>query len=97
MIVMNRTMAPELVRMALGADDALVGAGKIVFCDHDKNSIYGGVSLDKLDGSGNWEMAMGTMIFVPIRRFVALPSVGGWDLCDILTDGGLHPEHWKDK
>lgn len=93
----THTMSPEIARMMLG-EDILVGGGKIVYCDHNKNSIFGGISLDKFKSGGNWEMAAGTLIFVPLKKFSWRDKEGcGWDMCDILTQGGLHPQYWKEK
>lgn len=90
-------MSPSLAREMVGTDDALVGAGKMVFTDHTDRCLFGGVLLDKLGAAGgNWEMVAGTLIFVPMRRFVWDEGLCGWSIEDLLTDG-LEPKFWKPK
>jgi len=88
---MNKTtIPPAMAKMILG-DEVLVGPGKIVFTDN----LYGGVSLEDIGGD-NWEMATGTMIFVPIQRFKWKErSTCGWDLSDLVTEG-LNNKYWKE-
>ena len=94
----ERTISPELARMLVGDDDALVGAGKIVFSEHEGKTLFGGLAKPNISDPsyGDWKMSVGTLIWVPCEIYIpSNPDGMGWDLSDIITQGGLEPNYWK--
>lgn len=93
----ERTMGIEMARMLVGDPDAIVGSAKMIFCDHEDSSIFGGISLDLLSKEHkNWEMAVGTLIFVPIKRFISIDDNCGWSIEDHLAHG-MEMRYWEEK
>lgn len=88
---------PEIARMMVGCDDAIVGRAKMVYCDHKEQSLFGGVSLDAMLNRehGTWQMAVGTLIFVPVQILIAGPLVRGCRLQDLVTGNGLDMKNWQ--
>ena len=94
----KRTIPPELARMLVGDDSALVGAGKMAFCEHEGKTLFGGVVRPNISDPsyGDWEMSVGTLIWVPCDIYVpANPDGMGWELSDIIQ-GGFDPKYWTE-
>jgi hypothetical protein len=91
------TIPPEVARFLVGDQDALVGGAKMVFSSWpDGKTIFGGGALDRW-GDGKWQMAAGTLIFVPFRFFRAKPRLTGYRIDQLLVDGNLSLENWEPK
>jgi len=94
----DTTMPPALVQMLIGDPDVLVGAGKMVFCEHEGKTLFGGVVKPNIGNPeyGGWKMATGTLIWVPCEVYIENKDIfGGWELSDIITQGGLDPKYWN--
>ena len=94
---MKRTISPSISKMMFG-DDVLAGAAKMVFCEHPKQTLFGGhakPNISKTDGE--WHMAVGSLIFVPLKVFEwSHTEVCGYSIEDLLRDG-MKMHYWKEK
>lgn len=93
----KRTINPEIARMTFGKE-TLCGTSKMVFCEHDGKTLYGGVAIPNLTKTKHWNMAVGSLIFVPLKTFVWAEGDGlcGWSIEDLI-EHGLAQENWKEK
>ena len=93
----DRTISPELARQLIGNDKALVGAAKFIWCERKGKTMFGGVTLGNIsEDNTNWNMSVGTLIWVPCRDFVWNQGECGWSIEDLLREG-LRPDYWRPK
>ena len=80
---------PELAKQLVGGDDAMVGTGRIIHCNHGNKALVGGIVREQLGDASNqdWVMTVGTMIIIPCRTFRWANGQCGWAFEDILTQG----------
>lgn len=87
---------PELAKQLVADDDALVGTGKIIHCNHGNKSLVGGILREQLGDASNqdWVMSFATMIIIPCRTFRWANGQCGWTIEDILTRGMDQERFW---
>ncbi len=85
----DRLISPEVAKLLVGNDDALVGTGKIIHCNHGDKSLVGGILREQLGDVTNqdWELTIGTLIVIPCQTFRWTDGKCGWTMQDILTQG----------
>ena len=93
----KRTITPEMAKGVFG-ENTLCGASKMLFCEHEKATLFGGNAIPNIstETDGNWHMVVGSLIFVPLKSFVWKQGVCGWSIEDLLA-GGFGMEYWKEK
>ncbi len=93
----EKTIVPYLAKMTYG-EHTLCGASKMVFSEHKGKTLYGGVAIPNisLETDEKWHMAVGSLIFVPIKTFVAIKNIEGWSLEDLVCQDGLEQYNWKE-
>lgn len=94
---------PNIAKELVGDNDAVVGAVKFLSCEHKDKTLFGGLSNrnmgDISKDDGGWHMAVGTLIFIPCKKFVwdnETHGKCGWSIEDLLRQG-LHPKFWKEQ
>ncbi|HEC62441.1 MAG TPA: hypothetical protein ENI27_09370 [bacterium] len=94
----ERTISPAIAKMTHG-DKALCGASRMVFCEHEGKTLFGGIAAPNIskETDGNWHMAVGSLIFVPLKTLVWAQDECGWSLEDFITGDGLQAYNWKEK
>lgn len=94
----EKTISSYLAKMTFG-EKTLCGASKMVFAEHEGKTLYGGVAIPNIspETDGNWHMAAGSLIFVPLKTFIWANGICGWSLEDLITANGLETYHWKEK
>ena len=92
----ENTISPEIGRQLVGDDDALVSAAKLIRCEHDGKTLFGGLTKGNLTKDKDWTLSIGTLIWVPCKDFGWEQDMCGWTIEDLLRDG-LHPKYWKPK
>ena len=92
----QHTIAPEFARELVGAPDALVGAAKFLWTEHEGKTLFAGVTQGNLTQEGNWNLSVGTLIWVPCQDFVWADGLCGWSVEDLIVSG-LHPRNWRSK
>ena len=93
-----RTIHPKLAKLQFG-DNTLCGASKMVFCEHDKKTLFGGVAVPNIskETDEEWHMAIGSLIFVPLKTYNWKEDMYcGWTIEDIIHSG-LDSEYWEEK
>ena len=92
----EKTINPFLAKMTYG-EETLCGAAKMVFSEHEGKTLFGGVAVPNVSSEtdGNWHMAAGSLIFVPLQTFVWGEGMCGWTLEDLVCHG-LESHNWKD-
>jgi hypothetical protein len=92
----DRTISSFVAKMTFG-ERTLCGNSKMVFCEHPGRTLFGGVGMPNISNiaDGNWHMAIGSLIFVPLRVLSWKKGICGWKLEDLLREG-LVPELWKE-
>ena len=91
----ERTITPIIAKELVGDNDALVGAGKLVWCEHKDKTLFGGATKGNISNlKSNWNMSVGTLIWVPCQFYEWDKGLCGWSIEDLLRDG-LRPEYWK--
>lgn len=89
------TINPIIARMTFG-EKTLCGTSKMVFCEHDGKTLYGGLATPNLTKTKNWHMAVGSLIFVPLKTFVWANGLCGWTIEDLISHG-LAQYNWKEQ
>ena len=71
----------------------------MVFTEHKGKTLYGGVATPNLTKikDGQWHMAAGSLIFVPLKSFIANETIQGWSLEDLVCNGGLDHNNWTEE
>lgn len=92
----ERTISPTIARELVGNDNALVGPAKFLWCEHDNKTLFAGVTSGNISKEKNWNMSVGTLIWVPCQDFIWADGLCGWEVSDLLRMG-LHPKFWRKK
>ena len=91
----EHTFNPTIIKEIFG-EDTLVGASKMVFCEHPRQTLFGGHAKPNITNTnGEWRMAVGSLIFVPLKTLVWADGMCGWSIEDILRDG-MEKDLWKE-
>ena len=90
------TIAPEIARELVGDPNALTAAAKFIWCEHKGKTLFAGLTKGNLTQEGNWNLSLGTLIWVPCQDFVWADGLCGWTVEDLLRSG-LHPNNWRPK
>ncbi len=90
-------IAPNIAKQLVCDDDAIVGAVKFLSCEHKDKTLFAGVSHGNMGdvSDKDWNMAVGTLIFVPCKKFKWHKGMCGWTIEDLIREG-LHPRFWKE-
>ena len=89
------TIAPEIAKQLVGDDKALVGAAKFIWCEHENKTLFGGITKGNISQEkSNWNLSVGTLIWVPCKNFTWKNGLCGWSVEDLLREG-LHPRYWQ--
>lgn len=93
----KETVSPEMARLLVGDESAMVGSGKIVFCEQAEKTLFGGVVLPNISKitDGNWHMSVGTLIWVPLRNYVWADGICRWSIEDLICRG-LTEQNWSE-
>lgn len=93
--MIERTISPLIAKMTFGGN-TLCGNAKMVFCEHPQQTLFGGVAMPNISTKkDNWYMAVGSLIFVPLKILTWKDGMCGWELSDLIT-GGMNIENWKE-
>lgn len=101
---MDRTISPIIARELFG-ERTLCGAAKLIFAEHParaeqpSHTVFGGVTIQNISNEtdGNWHMAIGSLIYVPIKEFIWKAGNCGNSLEELICDGGLSMDYWREK
>ncbi len=92
----DRTIPPEIAKQLVGDDNALTGVAKFIWCEHKDKTLFAGITKGNLTKESNWNLSVGTLIWVPCQDFVWENGLCGWSIEDLLRDG-LNPKFWRPK
>ncbi|OEU68465.1 MAG: hypothetical protein BBJ57_07245 [Desulfobacterales bacterium PC51MH44] len=94
----DRTILPKIAKGIFG-EKTFCGASKMAFTEHDSQTLFGGIAMPNIstESDGNWHMAIGSLIFVPLKVFVDGGRLDGWTLEDIIVNNGFEQANWKEK
>ena len=94
----NKTISSWLAKEFHG-EETLSGASKMVFCEQEGKTLFGGVAIPNIskETDGDWHMAVGSLIFVPMKILDWAEGKCGWGLEDFIAGDGLAGYNWKEK
>ena len=92
----QRTIPSELAKELVGAPDALTGPAKFLWSEHKGKTLFAGITKGNLTKEPNWNLSVGTLIWVPCQDYVWHDGLCGWTIEDLIRDG-LHPRYWRSK